>query len=114
MSSIPPHPDVFVRRHIGPAPADRTAMLDTLGYESLDALAEAVVPAPLRSERPLDLPAPLSEPEALAALRAMADANHRWQSHLGMGYYGTLTPPVIRRNVLENPAWYTPYTPYQP
>ena len=114
MTFIPPHPDAFVRRHIGPAPADRAAMLEALGHDSLDALAEAVVPAPLRSERPLNLPPPRSEHEALAALRAMADANQRWKCHIGMGYYGTLTPPVIRRNVLENPAWYTPYTPYQP
>ncbi len=107
------HPDTFARRHNGPSDADVQAMLDALGFDSLDALAAAAVPDAIRSERPLDLPAPLTEAELLERARALAEQNEVFRSYLGMGYYGTVTPPVILRNVLENPGWYTQYTPYQ-
>ncbi len=89
-------------------------MLGQLGFESLDALVNAAVPAGIRDAEPLALGAPLSEAEATAALRALAARNTICTSLIGLGYHGTITPPVIRRNVLENPAWYTAYTPYQP
>src|SRR5947207_9228074 len=107
------HPDVFVERHIGPRPDDVGAMLETLGYSSLDAFIDAVVPADIRSRRPLGIPAGQSEQAALAEIRALADKNQVWRSYLGMGYHDCITPPVILRNVLENPGWYTAYTPYQ-
>ena len=108
------HPDTFVRRHIGPAPADISEMLAELGCATLDELADAVVPTDIRLVGALDLPPPLSESEALARLRALAGRNVVARSYLGMGYYGTITPPALRRNLLENPGWYTAYTPYQP
>ena len=108
------HPDTFVRRHIGPAPADIPEMLAELGCASLDELADAVVPADIRLAGTLALPPPLSEAAALAALRELAGRNVVARSYLGMGYYGTVTPPALRRNLLENPGWYTAYTPYQP
>jgi glycine dehydrogenase len=104
----------FVDRHNGPRPADVAAMLATLGYPSLDALIDAVVPEAIRFRRPLGLPAARSEAEALADLRAMAADNRRVRSYLGMGYSDCRVPGVIQRNVLENPGWYTAYTPYQP
>ncbi|MDX6750487.1 aminomethyl-transferring glycine dehydrogenase [Geminicoccaceae bacterium 1502E] len=103
----------FVRRHIGPGEDEIRAMLETVGARSLDELVDKAVPAAIRSERPLDLPAPLAEGEALAALAAMAGQNEQRASLIGMGYYGTVLPGVILRNVLENPGWYTAYTPYQ-
>ena len=108
------HPDTFVRRHIGPAPVDIPEMLAELGCATLDELATAVVPADIRLVGALDLPPPLSESEALARLRELAERNVVARSYLGMGYYGTITPPALRRNLLENPGWYTAYTPYQP
>jgi len=108
-----PHPDRFVRRHIGPSEADQQAMLRELGFESLAALTEAAVPATIRVAKPMDLPAALSESEALAHLRSIAAKNQVFRSYIGVGYYGTVTPPVIQRNILENPGWYTQYTPYQ-
>ncbi|MEZ4321439.1 MAG: aminomethyl-transferring glycine dehydrogenase [Myxococcota bacterium] len=103
----------FERRHIGPDAEQLAAMLATVGAASLDALIDEAVPARIRTSRPLDLPAPISEHEALAALADRAAKNRVLRSYLGMGYHGTLTPPVIQRNVLENPGWYTAYTPYQ-
>jgi glycine dehydrogenase len=103
----------FAARHIGPSEADQRHMLGSLGYSSLDELTEAALPEGTEEAR-LDLPAPLSESEALAELRRMAARNHVLTPMIGLGYYGTVTPAVIRRNVLENPAWYTAYTPYQP
>ncbi|BCX16740.1 MAG: glycine dehydrogenase (decarboxylating) [Geminicoccaceae bacterium] len=103
----------FVHRHIGPSEGDIARMLATLGLGSLDELIDRAVPAAIRSARPLDLPPPLSEEEALAELERMAVANARRTSLIGMGYYGTVTPGVVLRNVLENPGWYTAYTPYQ-
>ncbi len=107
------HPDPFVRRHIGPRPAEQRAMLATLGLDSLDALVERAVPATIRRTAPLRLPPPRSEHEALADLRRLAARNRVFRSYIGQGWYDCLTPPVIQRNVLENPGWYTPYTPYQ-
>jgi glycine dehydrogenase len=105
--------DTFARRHLGPGPEEVVRMLETLGYESLDALAEDVIPPAIRLRRPLDLPEARGEREALDALRAMMDQNKVAKSYLGQGYYDTITPPVIQRNILENPGWYTAYTPYQ-
>jgi len=106
--------DTFERRHQGvDSAADTAAMLQTVGYPSLDALADAAVPAKIRLKRPLRLPAAASEREALAELRALAAKNKVFRSFIGMGYHDTATPGVIQRNILENPGWYTAYTPYQ-
>ncbi|MFN3596952.1 MAG: aminomethyl-transferring glycine dehydrogenase [Rubricoccaceae bacterium] len=107
------HPDRFPERHLGLRPEDERAMLEHLGFDSLDALTDAAVPAAIRFEGPLALPPARSEQELLAELRARAARNRVKRSFIGMGYYGTFTPPVIQRNVLENPGWYTQYTPYQ-
>ncbi|MBE9924769.1 aminomethyl-transferring glycine dehydrogenase [Cellulosimicrobium cellulans] len=104
----------FAPRHLGPRGREVQVMLDQLGYASLDALVDAAVPATIRTERPLDLPAARTETEVLDHLRALAAKNVVKTQMIGLGYYGTVTPPVIRRNVLESPAWYTAYTPYQP
>ncbi len=104
----------FAVRHIGPTPAEQRHMLDSLGYSSLDELVTAALPEGLGRTAGLDLPDPLTETEALAELRRMASRNHVLTSMIGLGYHDTITPAVIRRNVLENPAWYTAYTPYQP
>ncbi|MDR2256629.1 MAG: aminomethyl-transferring glycine dehydrogenase [Arthrobacter sp.] len=104
----------FADRHIGPQGSDREEMLSVLGYDSLDALVDTAVPASIRLAGGLDLAAPLSEEEALAALREYAGRNVTRAQMIGQGFYDTLTPAVIRRNVVENPAWYTAYTPYQP
>jgi glycine dehydrogenase len=106
--------DTFARRHIGPSDADVAAMLQTLGLGSLEALVGETVPASIRRLGPLDLPAARGEREALVDLRALAAKNEVFRSFLGMGYHGCVTPGVILRNVLENPGWYTAYTPYQP
>jgi len=105
--------DRFVRRHVGPGEDEMRRMLELLGYPSLDALMDAAVPENIRLRRALRLPAAASEHEALAELRRIAAQNRVFRSFLGMGYHDTITPPVIRRNVLENPGWYTAYTPYQ-
>ena len=105
--------DTFERRHTGSSAADVAEMLRTVGYESVDALADAAVPAKIRLKRPLRLPAALGEREALAELRALASKNKVFRSFIGMGYYDTATPGVIQRNILEKPGWYTAYTPYQ-
>ncbi len=103
----------FVRRHIGPGPFQQKAMLDHLGLSSLDELIEKVVPATIRREDEMPLPAAMTEEQVLTELRTIADKNQVFKSFIGMGYYGTYTPAVIQRNILENPAWYTAYTPYQ-
>ncbi len=105
--------DAFARRHIGPDDDEIEQMLDVVGAQSLDDLIARATPETIRSARALDLPAARQEHEALADLRAMAEANEVRTSMIGMGYYGTITPTVILRNVLENPGWYTAYTPYQ-
>ncbi|MNX06971.1 Glycine dehydrogenase [compost metagenome] len=107
------HSHAFVERHIGPNDAEIAQMLEVVGHASLDALTDAIVPVGIKSPAPLALPASLTEVQALAKIRAIADKNQVFRSFIGQGYYGTLTPNVILRNVLENPAWYTAYTPYQ-
>ncbi|KIG02778.1 aminomethyl-transferring glycine dehydrogenase [Caballeronia concitans] len=109
--------DAFAGRHIGPDDADQRAMLDALGFASRAAFIDAVIPETIRRKETLPLAAftqPKSEAEALASLRKLADENLVFRTFIGQGYYGTHTPTVILRNVLENPAWYTAYTPYQP
>ncbi|MBM7063218.1 glycine dehydrogenase (aminomethyl-transferring) [Pseudomonas sp. UL073] len=107
-------PDAFLRRHLGPDAAEQQAMLEALGLASRDELIEQTVPPAIRLSGPLALPAALDEQAALAKLRGYAEQNQVWTSLIGMGYHGTITPTVILRNVLENPGWYTAYTPYQP
>jgi len=104
----------FAQRHIGPAEAAQARMLEAVGYASLDELTQAALPASIAAEASLSLPEALTEDQALAELRRLAGQNKVATSMIGLGYYGTHTPAVIRRNVLENPAWYTAYTPYQP
>jgi glycine dehydrogenase len=107
-----PH-DAFERRHIGPREDDLTDMLRTVGAASLDALIDEVVPPAIRSPHALDLPAGIPEYDYLASVRALGLKNKIARSFIGLGYYDTITPPVILRNIMENPGWYTPYTPYQ-
>ncbi|HSL74758.1 MAG TPA: aminomethyl-transferring glycine dehydrogenase [Ilumatobacteraceae bacterium] len=106
--------DEFVRRHVGPTTDEIAHMLATVGVTSTEELLATTMPESIVSPTPLDLPGGVPETEALARLREIASRNHRVTSLIGMGYTGTITPPVIARNVLENPAWYTAYTPYQP
>jgi glycine dehydrogenase len=106
--------DFANRRHIGPSPSEMDAMLKVIGYKSLDDLIDATVPSSIRLRDPLAWGAALTEREALDRLRETANKNQVLTSLIGQGYYGTITPPVIQRNILENPAWYTAYTPYQP
>ncbi len=105
--------DLFLPRHLGPRDAEIPEMLASLGLSSLDELVEKTVPASIRLARPLNLHPPRGEAETLADLRAIAQQNKTYRSFIGQGYYGTLTPGVIQRNILENPGWYTQYTPYQ-
>ncbi|MEM6518175.1 MAG: aminomethyl-transferring glycine dehydrogenase [Cyanobacteria bacterium P01_C01_bin.70] len=121
MSSAAPRPEAststmseFVARHVGPRPEDTQSMLAALGYDSLEELMAATVPAGIRFAKTLNLDAGLSESAALEKLQAIAAQNQVWRSYLGLGYANTITPPVIQRNILENPGWYTQYTPYQP
>ena len=107
------HPDGFERRHIGPRPADAEQMLRVTGAASLDALIAEAIPDRIRLQRPLAVAPAVSEAAFLAELRGIGAKNARFRSYIGLGYYDTITPPVILRNVLENPGWYTPYTPYQ-
>jgi glycine dehydrogenase len=105
--------DHFAPRHIGPSPDDTRAMLDAIGVASLDALIDEAIPASIRLDAPLDLPAAETESQYLARLKTIARKNAVLRSFIGLGYYDTLTPSVVRRNLFENPGWYTPYTPYQ-
>ncbi|SEB40860.1 glycine dehydrogenase (decarboxylating) alpha subunit /glycine dehydrogenase (decarboxylating) beta subunit [Pseudomonas saponiphila] len=107
-------PNAFLNRHLGPDAEEQQAMLASLGLGSRSELIEQTVPPGIRFNRPLDLPPALDEQAALARLKGYAAQNQVWTSLIGMGYHGTLTPTVILRNVLENPGWYTAYTPYQP
>ncbi|MEE7565556.1 glycine dehydrogenase (aminomethyl-transferring), partial [Xanthomonas sp. Kuri4-3] len=107
------HHSAFVERHIGPNDDEIAQMLRVVGHDSLDALTDAIVPGRIKSPQPLALPDAVTEEEALAKIRAIAGRNQVLRSFIGQGYYGTHTPKVILRNILENPAWYTAYTPYQ-
>src|SRR5207253_149228 len=106
--------DRFVARHIGPSPDETRAMLQLVGAASLDEFIDSVVPADIRLGRPLALPPGRTEREVLQALRGLAAQNQLYRSYIGMGYYHSFTPQVIQRNIVENPGWYTAYTPYQP
>ena len=108
-----PHPHTFANRHIGIDAQETEQMLKVLGYSSLDALIDDAVPATIRTTSPLNLPAAQTEAAALAQLREIARKNQVCRSFIGMGYHDCITPPVIQRNILENPGWYTAYTPYQ-
>src|SRR6266567_4723555 len=105
--------DSFVRRHIGPNQEEIDAMLGKVGFENLDGLIDAAVPKNIRMDRQLNLPEAKSEIEALAELRVISKKNKVARSFIGAGYHDCITPPVIQRNILENPGWYTAYTPYQ-
>ncbi len=106
-------PHTFADRHLGPRPDDVARMLEVVGFDSLDDLMDAAVPGSIAS-RTLDLPEPLSEYDAARELRRLAAANRPAEAMIGLGYHATVTPAVVRRNVLEDPSWYTAYTPYQP
>ena len=108
-----PSTDQFVHRHLGPTDADIQEMLATLGLQSLDALTDATVPEEIRMRKAVALDPSMGEHDALAKLRVLHDRNQVFRSFIGMGYYDCITPPVIQRNILENPGWYTQYTPYQ-
>src|SRR3954451_4395444 len=114
MTNDPSICDDFESRHIGPGPHDVRAMLETIGVASLDELIAQTIPDDIRQRAPLELGTALSETEVLAKARELAARNVVLTSLIGQGYYGTILPPVIQRNILENPAWYTAYTPYQP
>ncbi len=105
--------NAFSRRHIGPGPDDVAEMLAVIGQPSMTAFMDTALPASIRDPSPLGLPEGLSEAEVLAELRAMAGRNQVWRSYIGCGYHGTYTPAVLQRNILEDPGWYTQYTPYQ-
>lgn len=107
------HHDAFIGRHIGPDEAETATMLEAIGQSSLEAMTDAIVPANIKSTAPLDLPEAVTEVDALDQVRAIAKQNKVFRSFIGQGYHGTHTPNVIARNILENPAWYTAYTPYQ-
>jgi len=107
------HHHEFIERHIGPNDAEIHQMLAILGQDSLESLTDAIVPAAIKSTAPLALPRAITEVDALAKIRRIADKNQVFRNFIGQGYYGTYTPNVILRNILENPAWYTAYTPYQ-
>ena len=113
MSDSYSHPDIFVRRHIGPAPADISSMLKELGHSDLSDFSNSIIPQSIINTNPLDIPKALSESEAISKLKQTSEKNKLFKNYLGHGYYGTITPGVIKRNVLENPGWYTQYTPYQ-
>jgi len=105
--------DSFSRRHLGPRQEDAKSMLSSIGFESMEALLDSTVPPNIRAKKELDLEPAMSESEAIARIKSMSDKNHVMKSYIGQGYYDTIVPPVILRNVLENPGWYTAYTPYQ-
>jgi len=104
----------FISRHIGPDHDDVAAMLKVIGQPSLEAMLDTAIPGAIRIERALRLEAAPTEEAVIEELRALASRNTVLTQMIGLGYYGTITPPVVRRNVLESPAWYTAYTPYQP
>src|SRR3954463_7644519 len=104
---------MFSSRHIGPRAADISVMLSALGLSSLEELVAKALPPGLHSEKPLDLPPARTEEQLLTRARELAGKNQIFKNYIGMGYYGTITPTVILRNIMENPGWYTAYTPYQ-
>ncbi|HZI29491.1 MAG TPA: aminomethyl-transferring glycine dehydrogenase [Gemmatimonadaceae bacterium] len=106
-------PDTFVRRHIGPSATEVEGMLSVLGYSTIDEFIEATVPETIRARRPLGIGQPRTEHDVLDEIRRIASLNKVFRSYIGLGYHDTLVPPVIQRNILENPGWYTAYTPYQ-
>ncbi len=106
--------DTFVHRHIGPNPEEVAQMLATMGFDSLEALIDRAVPSSIRQKQPLQLGDRRGERELLEELKAISSKNKVFRSFIGVGYYNCITPPVIQRNILENPGWYTQYTPYQP
>jgi glycine dehydrogenase len=105
--------DPFIRRHIGPRPEDTGKMLKAMNLESLEDLIQKAVPASIRIQQPLKIGVPHSEYATLKEIRKIASENEVFRSFIGMGYHDCITPPVIQRNVFENPGWYTAYTPYQ-
>ena len=105
--------ETYLERHMGGSPAIAGSIAQTIGYPTLDSLIDATVPAAIRLNGSMPLPAALTEQEALAELHGIMGKNQVLKSCIGEGYYGTITPPVILRNILENPGWYTQYTPYQ-
>jgi glycine cleavage system P protein (glycine dehydrogenase) len=113
LADLQNHAD-FIQRHIGPTVKQQADMAQAIGYDSVDALIDATVPAAIRREQAMDLPGPRTEQAVISRLRELASQNIVNKSYIGTGYYDTHTPPVIQRNVLENPGWYTAYTPYQP
>src|SRR5947209_15754362 len=108
-----PLAESFIPRHVGPDERDVAEMVKLIGFPSLDALIDATVPRKIRMRQPLELPKGLTELEVLTYFRALAAKNQVFRSFIGMGYSDTVTPPVIQRNIIENPGWYTAYTPYQ-
>ena len=104
----------FIRRHVGPSKEEQDKMLSYLGYKTLDEFIKKIVPEKIHEQQPLKIENSISEHDALTKLKSMANENKIYKSFIGMGYYGTYTPNVILRNLLENPGWYTSYTPYQP
>ncbi len=113
MQELDPQPD-FLARHLGPSEDEIASMLSAIGYPSLEELCTAVVPAAIRTDQPLKLPNPLTEVDAIAQIQQIANLNRPMKSLIGLGYHNTVTPAVVVRRVLENPGWYTAYTPYQP
>ena len=114
MSQVQDTSNEFIPRHIGPSEDDQKTMLAAIGAADLDTLMREVVPANIHMSRELDLPGARSEADVLAQMRKIAADNQVFRNYIGQGYYGTHTPNVVLRNILENPAWYTAYTPYQP
>ena len=108
------HTSAFIGRHIGPDDQDQTKMLNELGVDSIDELISQVVPAAIRSQELLDVDESCTEQQALDYLKSVASKNSIYRTFIGQGYYNCLTPSVLLRNILENPGWYTAYTPYQP
>lgn len=109
-----PREDQFIHRHIGIDSYEEDSIVKQLGYDSLDSLIDRAIPQSIRFSKPFNLPSPQTETQALKTLSAIASENQVYRSFIGMGYYNCVTPAVIQRNILENPNWYTAYTPYQP
>ena len=110
---LSPRESAFEKRHNGPSPEEIKSMLDTLGLQSIKQLISETIPSDIRSTKELNLPAPVGEHEYLTQMGALMSENKVFKTYIGTGYYNTLTPTVILRNILENPGWYTAYTPYQ-